>query len=299
VATTTATETWSLKGHSVRVSHLDKVLWPEEGITKEDVLNYYRSIAPLMLPYLKDRPVTLRVFPKGIQGFSHYRRDLPAKAPGWLRSVDYWAEGSATATQLPLIDDAAGLLWLANQGGLEFHIWSARSPNLNTPDLVIFDLDPGDKATFSMVREAACLLRETLEAVGLQGYLKTSGGRGLHVFLPLIPEYTFEAVHTWTKALAEKLASTQPDLFALPQSGTHRGQRVTLDYAQNSLARNTAAPFTLRGRPGAPISTPLTWEELEAGDVEPADLTLRTVPARVRQTEDPFRPVLGKGQRLP
>jgi bifunctional non-homologous end joining protein LigD len=296
---TASGETWSVGGRSVAVSHLDKVLWTEEGFTKRDMLEYYRAIAPTMLPYLKDRPVSLRVFPKGVGGFAHYRRDMPANAPKWLRSADYQAEGSETATQLPLIDDVAGLIWLANQGSIEFHTWSAQVPKLTVPDLVIFDLDPGDKAAFASVREAALLLRRALEATGLQGYPKTSGGRGLHVNLPLVPDYAFDVVHAWAKALAEQLTSAHPKLFALPHGGTHRGRGVTLDYVQNSVARNTAAPYTLRARPGAPVSTPLTWEDLEAGDLEPGDFSLRTVPERVQQTGDPFKPLLGQGQRLP
>jgi bifunctional non-homologous end joining protein LigD len=288
-----------LDGRSVSVSNLDKVLWPNEGYTKRDMLNYYRNIAPIRLPYLKDRPVTLRVFPRGIEGVSHYRRDLPAHAPRWFRRIDYQPETSARVTQLPVVDDAAGLIWLANQGSIEFHTWSVRIPHLDAPDQVIFDLDPGDKTTFAQVRQAALLLRQALQAVGLQGYLKTSGGHGLHVYVPLIPEYSFDAVHTWTKSLAEQLSHVHPDLFALPQGGTHRGDRVTLDYAQNSLARNTAAPYTLRARPGAPVSTPLSWEELEAGGVEPGDFTLPLIAARVQQQGDPFRRVLGPGQRLP
>ncbi len=296
---TASSETWSLDGRSVLVSHLDKVLWPKEGFTKRDVLEYYRAIAPTMLPYLQDRPVTLRVFPKGIGGFAHYRRDLPASAPKWIRSADYQAAGSETTTHLPLIDDAAGLIWLANQGSVEFHTWGARVPRLTVPDQVIFDLDPGDKATFAQVREAALLLRQALADVGLQGYPKTSGGQGMHIYMPLVPEYTFDAVHAWAKALAEQLTGAHPKLFDVPHGGTHRGRRVTLDYVQNSAARNTAAPYTLRARPAAPVSTPLTWEELEAGVLEPANFTLRTIPQRVQEIGDPFKSVFGQDQRLP
>lgn len=293
-----ASETWTLDGRSITVSNLDKVLWSEEGYTKRDMLEYYRNIAPVMLPYLKDRPVTLRVFPKGITGFSHYRRDLPDHAPDWFRSAAYQAEGAEKVTQLPVVEDTAGLIWLANLGSIEFHAWGARVTDLSVPDQLIFDLDPGDKATSAQVRQAALLLRQTLEEAGLQGYLKTSGGKGLHVYVPLIPEYTFDTVHGWTKLLAERLSSAHPDLFALPKGGTHRGERVTLDYAQNSISRNTAAPYTLRAKPGAPVSTPLTWEELEAGNFEPGDFTITTIAERVQQG-DPFEGVLGQGQRLP
>ena len=296
---TAVSETWKVDGRSISVSNLDKVLWPDEGYTKRDMLHYYQDMAPIMLPYLKDRPVTLRVFPKGIESFSHYRRDLPAHAPRWLHRIDYQLETSERVTQLPVIEDAAGLIWLANLGSIEFHTWSVRIPHLTTPDQVIFDLDPGDQAAFEQVRQAVLLLRQNLQTAGIQGYLKTSGGHGLHVYVPLLPEYSFDTVHAWTKTLAEQLTSAHPDLFALPQGGTHRGGRVTLDYAQNSLARNTAVPYTLRARPGAPVSTPLTWEEVEAGEFEPRNFTLPIIAERVQQKGDPFRPVLGPGQRLP
>ena len=296
---TKASETWKVDGRSISVSNLDKVLWPGDGFTKRDMLHYYRDIAPIMLPYLKERPVTLRVFPRGIKGFSHYRRDLPAHAPRWLRRIDYRPETSEGVTQLPVIEDAAALIWLANLGSIEFHTWSVRIPHLTTPDQVIFDLDPGDQATFAQARQAALLLRQALQAAGMQGHLKTSGGQGLHIYVPLIPEYSFDTVHAWTKTLAEQLATSNPDLFALPHGGTHRGGRVTLDYAQNSLARNTAAPYTLRARPGAPVSTPVTWEVLEADEIEPEDFTLSVIVERVKQQGDPFQPTIGQGQHLP
>lgn len=290
---------WQLAGRTVSVSHLDKPFWPEDGLTKGDMLYYYRSIAPTMLPYFQDRPVTLRVFPDGIHGFSYYRRDLPQNAPTWLRSVDYHPETSERVIQLPLIDDMAGLIWLANQGSVEFHLWASRLPDLAQPDMAVFDLDLGDEATFAAVLRAALRLREALERLGLRGYPKTSGGRGLHVYVPLAPSCTFDAVRAWVKALAEQLAATYPDLIALAHGATHRGPQVTVDYAQNSIGRNTAAPYTLRARAGAPVSTPLTWDEVENGQVRPSDLTLQVVPDRVEQVGDLFLPVLEGGQHLP
>jgi bifunctional non-homologous end joining protein LigD len=296
---TRASEAWQIEGRSVGVSNLNKLFWPEDGFTKEDMLRYYKANAPTMLPYLKDRPVTLRVFPDGIHGFSYYRRDLPENAPAWLRSVDYHPETSETVIQLPLIDDAAGLVWLADQGSIEFHLWGSRLPNLAQPDQVIFDLDPGDEATFANILQAALRLGEALERLGLRGYPKTSGGRGLHVHLPLAPGYTFDAVRTWVKSLAEQLAATYPELIAVAHGATHRGRQVTIDHAQNSIGRNTAAPYTLRAHPSAPVSTPLTWDEVEAGQLHPSDLTLRVIHDRLQQKGDLFAPVLQADQHLP
>src|SRR6266511_2230135 len=180
-------ETWQIAGRAVRVTHLDKLYWPEDGVTKGDMLRYYLHVAPMMLPYLLNRPVTLRIFHNGIHGPSFYRRDRPAHAPAWLRSVGYQPETTQETIQLPLIDDAAGLVWLANQGSIEFHVWISRLPDLTQPDQVLFDLDPGDQAKFADVLRAALYVREALERLGLQAYAKTSGGRGLHICLPHLP----------------------------------------------------------------------------------------------------------------
>ncbi|HFQ93759.1 MAG TPA: hypothetical protein ENK32_07100, partial [Anaerolineae bacterium] len=153
-------ETWQVDGRSLTVSHLQKIFWPEDGLNKGEMLAYYRQMAPLMLPYFRDRPVTARVFPNGIHGFSYYRRDLPENAPGWLRYADYEPVTTGKAIQVPLIDDTAGLLWLANQGGIEFHLWASHLPRLAEPDMAIFDLDVGAKADFGDVLQAALRLRE-------------------------------------------------------------------------------------------------------------------------------------------
>jgi bifunctional non-homologous end joining protein LigD len=290
---------WQIDGRALSVTNLNKTFWPEDGLTKRDMLRYYRDIAPIMLPYLKDRPVTLRVFPDGIEGFSYYRRDLPENAPAWLRSVDYKPETSAEVIQLPLIENTAGLVWLANQGSVEFHPWASGLPDLAQPDQVIFDLDPGEKASFADVLVAALRLREALEGLGLQGYAKTSGGRGLHVYLPLAPGHDFDAVRAWVRGEAEQLSAAYPGLIAVAHGATHKGRQVTIDHAQNSVGRNTAAVYTLRAHPGAPVSTPLTWDEVDDGRVRPSEFTLATVPRRLKKVGDLFAPVLQGGQELP
>jgi bifunctional non-homologous end joining protein LigD len=293
----------NIGGREVKLSNPDKVYWPEDGITKGEMLDYYTAIAPVLLPYLKDRPVTMRVYPDGIRSFSYYRRDLPKNAPSWLRHVDYRPETTSEVIQLPLVDDLAGLLWLANQGSIEFHLWGSQSvpdpPGLDEPDMAMFDLDPGDKATFADAMRAGLLLREALEERGLRGYPKTSGGQGLHVFLPLAPGHTFDEVREWVKSLGEQLAEANPELVAVAHGPTHKGKQVTVDYAQNSVGRNTASPYTLRARDHAPASTPLTWDEVESGDVHPADLNIRSLPDRIERLGDLFAPVLEGGQRLP
>lgn len=294
----TTSEVWHLGSQDVTITHPDKLYWPNGGITKGQLLSYYRDMAPTLLPYFKDRPVTLHLFPRGVEDFSYYRRDMPEGAPAWLRYVDYETESDPHLIQLPLIDSAAGLVWFANQGGIEFHLWASRAASLQQPDWAIFDLDPGDQADFSDVLQAALYLRQVLTAKNIKGYPKTSGGRGLHVYVPLAPDYDYDAVRAWVKGLGEDLAQAHPELMATPHGKTHEGKYVTVDYIQNSIGHNTAAPYTVRAHPGAPVSMPVTWDEVEDGRIRPADFTLLTAPARVAQLGDLFTPVLAEQWHL-
>ncbi len=294
-----STETWHLGNQTVQVTHLEKVYWPQTGFTKGEVLEYYRQIAPVLLPYLKDRPVTLRMYPQGAEETSYYLRDCPVDAPEWLRRVTYQPKTVNHPVSLPLVDTAAGLLWFANQGAIEVHLWGSRTPDLTQPDLAIFDLDAGSTASFAAVQEAALRLHDALAQAGVRGYPKTSGGGGLHIFVPLAPGYTFERIRSWVKAVGNELASNYPDLIAPVRGATNEGGHVRVDYAQNSLGRNTAAPYTLRAHPEHPtVSTPLTWEELDAGSMHPTSFTPQVVFERLRRMGDLFTPVLQADQRI-
>jgi bifunctional non-homologous end joining protein LigD len=294
-----STATWSLDGRSLRLSELDKVYWPQEGLTKSDVLDYYRELSPVLLPHFKDRPVTTRVFPDGIDGKSFYRRDVPAKRPKWLRSESYRPASGTGTTRLILIDDAAGLIWFANHSAIEFHTWMSCFPNLTEPDFAVFDLDPGEQVTFEEILRAARYLRDHLTKIGLTAYPKTSGRQGLHLLLPLTAGHSFEGVRTWVKSTAEQLAAEHEDLIAVAHGGTHRGDHVTIDYAQNSITRNLAAPYTLRAALGAPVSAPLSWDEVERGKVSPDQITIKTLQARLQKKGDLFASILQSKQKLP
>jgi bifunctional non-homologous end joining protein LigD len=291
-------ETWHLAGRDVHLSHLSKEYWPEEGLTKRDLLRYYQVVAPTLLRYVAERPVTVRIFPDGIHGSSYYRRTRPANTPSWIRGVDYQPRTAAQVDHLILVDDEASLLWLVNRGAIELHVWSSRRPRLDLPDQAIFDLDPGERATFANVGRVAGLVRAELARLGLHGYPKTSGGRGMHICVPLALGPTFEQVRAWVNDVGNRLVVAHPDLVAMPEGATHRGDRVTIDAAQNSLGRNTAAPYTVRALPGAPVSAPMTWEEVEAEDLAPSSLNLRTMPDRLVARGDLFAPTLHLAQRL-
>jgi bifunctional non-homologous end joining protein LigD len=295
-----SSEVWQLDGRAVQVSHLQKNYWEQAAFTKGDMMEYYRQIAPTALPHFKDRPVTLHVYPQGAEGASYYLRDFPDDAPAWLLRVQYQPRTVGHPVPLPLIDSAAGLIWFANQGAIEFHLWSSRAPELTQPDQAIFDLDPGEAASFQDVREAALRLHHTLEQAGVKAYPKTSGGHGLHVYVPLAAGYSFERVRDWVKSVGEQLATAYPQLIAPAHGATHRGARVTIDHTQNSIGRNTAAPYTLRAHPAYPtVSCPLTWEELAAGTLQPTDLTPPVVIERISRLGDLFSPVLQGDQHIP
>jgi len=289
---------WQMGDRLVAVTNLDKVFWPDEGLSKGDMLAYYRRIAPAMLPHIRLRPLTLRIYPEGSQGAGHWRRDAPDYAPEWLPRQVYQPVTTEQPIELLLVDDAAGIVWWANAAAIEFHAWACRASALDEPDMAVFDLDPGERASFANVLQAGLRLRDALDGRGLRCFPKTSGGRGMHVYMPLSSGHAFDQVRDWVKALAEELADKYPRLIAVAHGSTHRGSQVTIDYAQNSLGRNTAAPYTVRARPGAPVSAPLTWDEVEEGRVRPEDFAMGMMPERVASKGDLFAAVLKGGQSL-
>jgi len=252
-----------------------------------------------MLPHLANRPVTLRIFPEGIHGESYYRRAVPMPAPRWLRSTEYAVQSDQRMTRVPLVDEAAGLVWLANKGSIEFHAWSSCLPDLNVPDQAVFDLDPGDEASFADVLQTTLLVREELDCQGLQGWAKTSGRRGMHVHVPLAPGYHFDTVRTWVRSVAERLETAHARLIAVARGATHRGELVTVDYAQNSIARSMVAAYSVRAVRGAQVAAPVSWDEVAAKKIRPGDFTLRTMRHRIEDVGDLMAPALQIEQHLP
>ena len=292
-------EAVEIDGRTVRLTHQDRIYWPALGLTKGDMIAYYRAVAPVMLRYVAGRPLTLVVYNEGIAGGPRYLRALPRSAPEWLPSITYELETKEGTRQEPAVADEAGIAWYANQGALEFHMWLSRPPRLDQPDWVVLDLDPGDAVRWEQIVTVAGLARERLAGEGLSAWPKTTGGRGVHLFLPVVQAQPFDAVRAWARRWAEELAAEHPDLISAAGGATHRGDRVTIDFAQNSVTRSMAAPYSLRARPGATVSTPLRWDELLGGKVAPGDFTLRTVPERLATTGDPWQGATQHRQRLP
>lgn len=283
----------------VTVTHPDKVLWPEDGITKGDLIAYYREMAPVILPHVRDRPLVMRPFPRGIHRPAYYRQTLPRSAPAWLPRFRHVARVDGQANEMPVIDDLSVLLWLANQAAIEVHPWLSRTDRPEQPDFVVFDLDIERPGHFPMALRVALLLYETLARLGVRSYAKTSGGDGVHVYVPIARGPQYEETRAWAQAVAETLERAHPGLVTTRLRRDGREDVVLVDYAQNALGRTTVAVYSVRPRPGAPVSTPLTWDEVATGAVRPGDFTMRTVPERVRRLGDLFAPVLAGGQRLP
>ncbi|HTQ80505.1 MAG TPA: DNA ligase D [Thermoanaerobaculia bacterium] len=280
------------RGRAPELSNLDKVFWPQEGYTKGDLLNYYREIAPYLLPYLKDRPLVIDRYPDGIEGKSFYQKNAPSPTVDWVRTIPIWGEGSAREIEYLLVDDADSLLAVINLGAIPLHLWSSRVQTLDRPDWTILDLDPKG-APFSHVVEIAGAIRALTEELGMPSFIKTSGGSGLHVLLPLAQLCTYEQSRQLAELLARVVVGELPKIATVERTLAARGGKVYVDYLQNGRGRLIAGPYSARPRPGATVSAPLLWDEV-GSELDPRAFTIRTVPERARSLgADPLLPVLG------
>jgi bifunctional non-homologous end joining protein LigD len=276
---------------NVVFSNLGKVFWPAEGYTKGDLVEYYRAIAPWLLPYLKDRPVVLTRYPDGIEGKSFYQKDAPVFVPEWIRTQRMWSEQTEREIDYFICDDLESLLYLANLAAIPLHVWASRAPTLDRPDWCVLDLDPKG-APFEHVVRVAKAARALCEEIDLPAYVKTSGSSGLHVLLPLGRQCTYEQSRSLGELLARVLVSGLPEIATITRAVSRRGGKVYVDYLQNVSGQLLAAPFSVRPLPGAPVSTPLDWREV-TDRLDIRAFTIRTVPARMkRRKTDPLIGVL-------
>jgi bifunctional non-homologous end joining protein LigD len=294
-----AREQWTFAGRRVAVSHLSKLFWPAAGLTKGDLLNYYRAIGPVLLPYIKDRPLVMKPFPNGAGGASYYRQNLPATAPDWLQRFQTESTSVRRTKQMPVVNDLAALIWLVNQAAIEIHPWLSRIDRPERPDVIVFDLDVTSPESFPLALAIADRLRLALEHLGLQAFPKTSGGDGLHVYVPVEREYSYRETRAWAQRLASGLASEDPTQVTTESALQGRRAKVLIDYAQNGFGKTTVAPYSVRPRLEATVSAPLTWEEVQGSTVRPQDFRLQTMSDRLARSGDLWQPLLGMRQRLP
>jgi bifunctional non-homologous end joining protein LigD len=277
----------------VRLSNLKKVFWPDQGYTKADLIAYYETVAPLMLPYLRDRPIVLTRYPDGIKGKSFFQKDAPVFVPDWIRTEIVYSKDSDRDIKFFVLDDVESLRYVANMGTIPIHMWSARSGSLEQPDWLVIDLDPKG-APFSQVVEVAKVARRILDELELPSHPKTSGATGLHILIPLGRKYTHAECKTFARLLATLVQHETPELSTLARPLHARGGKVYVDWGQNGHGITIVAPYSLRPVPAASASCPLKWSEVNA-KLDPANFTLRTLPKRFEKMDDPLSPVLGPG----
>ena len=290
---------WSIGGHHVNLTNLDKVLFPETGFTKRDLVRYYSSIAPVLLPYLRDRPLNVDRWPDGVAGPHFWQKQIPAHAPAWVARWDYPEAGRNESHTYVIADRAATLAWLANQAVIDVHPWTSRLPDWRRPTYALIDIDPGDGTTFEEVVTLARLYRAALDHLGVKGFPKVTGKRGVQVWVPIRPRYTFDQTRDWVMELSRAVGSTVPDLVSWEWEKAGRGGRARLDYTQNAVNKTLVAPYAVRPVPGASVSAPIAWEELADPGLRPDAWDIRTILARVEQHGDLFAGALTTEQDLP
>jgi bifunctional non-homologous end joining protein LigD len=269
----------------VKITHPDKVLFPEDGITKGELVDYFRHVADVMVPLVKDRPLTMQRYTDGIDKPGFFQKEAPYYLPDWIETVTFELRDGRKQRQI-LCNDEATLAWIANQGCITQHVWMSRADRLDYPDMVIFDLDPPDE-DFDIVRFAARTIRAKLQDLGMPAFAMTTGSRGLHVVTPLDRSADFETVRAWARSLAEKLAWSIPDSFTTQLSKEARGHRLFIDYTRNAFGQTKVAPYTVRAKRGAPVATPVEWEELD--HIDSQTFNIRNVPRRVAAKGDPWK----------
>jgi bifunctional non-homologous end joining protein LigD len=274
-------------GRQVRVTNIDKVFFPDDGLTKGDLISYYYNVAPMMLPFLRDRPIAMQRVPDGIYGEAFYEKQRPKGAPEWVRTVPVSAEGGTRRIDFIVVDDVATLVWLAQIASVEVHAWTSRWPALDEPDFAVMDLDPHEPITFEDVRAVARMVKVVLDGLGLKAFPKTSGGSGLQVFIPLAPGHTYKEVRDFCTAVGAMLRSVYPERVTMEASKPKRAGKVYVDAGQNAKGQTLVAPYSVRPYPGATVSAPLAWNELE-DEIYPEQFRMSTLFERIEQVGDLF-----------
>jgi bifunctional non-homologous end joining protein LigD len=279
------------------LTNVNKLFWPERGITKGDLLQYYADVSQWLIPHLTDRAMVMKRYPHGAAGEFFFMKRAPSPRPDWIElcSIEH---GSGNVIDFPIIQDLPALLWVVNLGCIDLNQWYARCDDVDRPDYLHFDLDPVPGATFGKVLETACLVREALESLDMPCYAKTTGSRGIHVYVPIVRGPTQKQVWTFAKEFARQMEARKPELVTAEYKVAKRPSgRVLVDYNQNAWGRTLASIYSVRPKPRAPVSTPITWKELERG-VAIEDFRIDNVPARLKKFGDLWASLLAKRGRF-
>jgi bifunctional non-homologous end joining protein LigD len=290
------------KGKRVlKLSNLDKPFWPDEGITKGELLAYYRTVAPVLVPHLKDRPFTMKRYPDGAYGKFFFQKDAPTHMPDWIPTVEIMVSTREKPRQrrkirAPLVNDELALLWMVNMGSIDMNTWYSRVDKPDRPDFVLFDLDPSDDVGFKETVEVALLVKEVLDALKLESVVKTSGSDGIHVLVPIARRHTYDDTRDFSAIVASTLARTHQGLVTTEWARAKR-RGVLIDSNQNGEGKTIASVYSVRPREGAPVSTPLRWDEVNE-KLDPRDFTMDVIRSRIEEHGDLFEPVLHGRQSL-
>lgn len=282
----------------VKLSNLDKVLWPEQGYTKGDMINYYIEIYPYIKKYLKNRPLALKSYPDGITKESFFQKNIPDYAPHWLSTYPIYSKHRKEPINWVMINKLSDLIWVANRASIELHGWFSSIEHLDKPDFAVFDLDPGEKTGFQEAIQVAQVIRKILLEIKLNSYIKTSGKAGLHVFVPLKPVYSYKQVKLFLKSVADMVIKINPELATIEWRKEQRQGKVHIDYRQNGRAKTLPAPYSLRPTKKATISTPLSWDEL-GQYTNPENFNLSNIKDRLNSKGDLWSDMLNNRQELP
>ena len=280
-------------------TNLDKLYWPDEGITKGDLINYYEAMASFVLPYLKNRPLSLKRNPNGIRDEGFYHKDAGDIAPDWIKTADIYSESSDKIIHYLVCNNLKSLLFIANLGCIEMNPWNSMVAYPDKPDYLIIDIDPSEKNTFKEVIDVALATKDILDKLKIKGCCKTSGSSGMHIYLPCHHKYTYDVVRDFAKMLASLVHDMLPDLTTLERSLSKRGKNeIYIDYLQNSRGQTLASAYSVRPKPGATVSTPLEWKEIKY-ELHPSKFTIKNIQSRVAKKGDLFQGVLEKGIDIP
>lgn len=295
--------TWTIAGRRLKLTNLDKVLFPGAGgeppVTKRDLIRYSARIAPFMLPYLAGRPVNAHRYPDGVDRPGFWHKEVPSHAPEWLNRWHNTEADPGETQCYAVLDSVPALVWMVNFGGVELHPWTSRLPDVHQPTWALIDIDPGTTTGFDDIVELARLYRTALDHLDLRGMPKVTGQRGIQIWVPVAPGYTFTDTRNWVETLSRVVGRVLPDLVSWRWYKNERGGLARLDYTQNAINKTLVAPFSPRPAPGAPVSVPITWDELDDPGLRPDRWTVRTVLDRVAEAGDPLAPLIGLPQQLP
>lgn len=282
----------------VKLSNLEKIFWPEQKYTKGDLINYYVEIYSYIDDFLKNRPLSLKIYPDGINGNYFFQKNIPAHAPHWVSRVPIYSKHRREPINWVMVNKLSDLVWVANSASIELHSWLSSRDNLDKPSFAVFDLDPGEKSSFQDVISVALIIKEILDELALEAFLKTSGKSGLHIYIPVMERYPYDQIKNFLKSIAEMVIKLNPALATIEWRKKARYGKVYIDYRQNSRGKTLPVPYSLRPTATATVSTPLNWDELY-NNIKPADFTLKNIFQRINNKGDLWSGFFNTTQELP